>query len=172
MQIHITYRITLEDFVDAHRFHLEKRWERKSKLKVGRVFFAVSCLLIGVGNLFIMGPGYWISCSIVIGMALLLLALPKLQYVALRVIYLRDFDHGLRELVLSESGIEHRSEFITSLVSWPFYSYYCESGRHFLLYYSPNQFVIVPKSAFASEEECNDFRTVVAKMTRETVDKA
>lgn len=66
-------------------------------------------------------------------------------------------------LTLDESGLTFMLKSITSKIEWEFYNGVMENSYLFILLDRNGWYSIVPKRAFASEEEINVFRELIAR---------
>jgi hypothetical protein len=63
-------------------------------------------------------------------------------------------------------GIAFSTTGISSQVKWTTFRHHLESNTAFLLFLSPMSFYIVPKRAFASEEQLTQFRALLGGIGR------
>ena len=70
--------------------------------------------------------------------------------------------HGLKTVLIDETGIHWRWNWSSSDLEWKNYIRCLEAKNQFLLYPSPAHFNIVPKRAFTPEQMA-EFRTLIAQ---------
>jgi len=148
----IVCRYTIDDYIEAHRLHRKGKIWRQWDRAIGLLFLAITA---GSGLLIVMStPSHYRTALPLLGLAvfwaLLVFVYPRMrmQYIFKRSPYFNQessFD-------ISEEGILNESPNMRSQRNWNMFTRWAESGRLFMVYSSPVQFVLLPKRSFAAGE--------------------
>jgi hypothetical protein len=66
-------------------------------------------------------------------------------------------------LDFSEEGASFQTEHLNSKLDWSYYNKFLETDKFYLLFYGKAMFSIIPKRAFTSDEQQNQFRCILNK---------
>jgi hypothetical protein len=124
----------------------------------------VAGLLVAAGGYltWVAGPRWWALICFPLAVAewFDLLSLRPLQ-----IVYWFKRNPKFREtyhLRFDPAGIRFRTASIDSRITWAYYTRLLEDARLCLLVYGSRMYSVVPKRAFATPEELNRFRALVA----------
>lgn len=168
----VTLRYTFEkkDFI---AFYMFVNWESPEKKKSFRWYYlrqvAVNLFFIGVlfySNLFQYWNTYlYIYLGIVIGLVLLqgFSTKKKLESKAAKIAAdpANSSMFTEMEIQVSPAGIKVTGSSITSTYQWCAFTRKSENDTHFFLFTSAIQALILPKTAFSSQESLDEFRQLL-----------
>ncbi|MGE5657476.1 MAG: YcxB family protein [Actinomycetota bacterium] len=150
----LEYQLTLNDYVEASQAHLKSR---SILLWIGSILF----FLIGILSIIFNpaeGMGY---CFVVLGIFYIPLIKLINRYQLTR---LWKSQPSIREpisLEVNEERINFKSPAFESNVKWQVYTKFRETKKLFMLYQSHHLFNILPKRAFVSNEQLDQFRELL-----------
>jgi hypothetical protein len=158
----VSFRYSEVEYVHAMRAHYAKR------LSPRRDFVVIAaCLVIGVLALRYSELN-WLSL-LLLGSAFVLAAMLIAAFTVLpRLTFRREpkFRDEYR-LTFTSEGIHFRTENIDSNLKWDLYSRVLTTPKSWILYYGKDQFTVIPKRAFASDEEKARFNELLFLKVRE-----
>ena len=165
----LEYRLNLKDYQEANQTHFQKM-QRLSYIFCWAVsvVFSVIGLLIVVDSI-LLKTG--IGLNIINGCLFLALGIflnPALNLLQRYMIYKNwKSNPSIREpvnLEVSEEGINSQGATFQSAIKWQIFTKFLESKNLFILYQSNNLFNMIPKRAFSSDEQIEQFRDLLRTM--------
>lgn len=156
MSIQLRYHVTLKDFLAAHEVH----WKKE---KVG----THQALWLGISGL-IATPFIYLWLNETLGILLAAACFVHLLMPVLRRFRSRWMFNQSKKfnspfvVTYAEKDIRFQADGIDSVLAWNIYSSCVEGDAEFLLYMSRTEFTIVPKFAFASDEEMDAFKQMIS----------
>jgi hypothetical protein len=165
--IQARYQLTLADYQEAWQPHFAKRRGRLPLWIVAVFAFVMAVLMLARQDLF--GPLFsgWIS-GFFTTMGTLLLSASYLQRRNVATIWTGNpFLARPQTATATQDAFQLQTEYSHSHISWRGYTRWAETKNLFLLYLSEPTFHIVPKRAFANEEQLNDFRALLSNISRQ-----
>jgi hypothetical protein len=83
----------------------------------------------------------------------------------------READHVLGPVVydFSEEQIAAKGQLSESVMRWELFRNWAEGGGAFLLYQTPNTYVVIPKRVFKSDTDMAEFRGILRRKLAEPV---
>lgn len=155
MRFDIEYEITLGDF-------LEISW-RHRRSSISWIFAIAACALGVLSGLLLYMPAdpwpYRIAGGLAGFFLLILLVAPPLNC---RLAYRRNRRlFATRKISISEQGIVADSQLGHGETNWKSYQRFKETKHLFLLYQSRDMVVILPKRAFADQEDLEKVRALM-----------
>lgn len=174
----LEYRLTLKDYQEANQTHFQKM-RRLSYIFCWllSIFFGVIGLLSVIASILLLTG--MISdnnleepiSTLINGCVFLAVAIfvnPTLNLLQRYLIY-RNWksNPSIREPVnieVTEEGIDFEGATFKSAIKWQIYTNFLESKNLFMLYQSNNLFNMIPKRAFSSNEQINQFRDLIGRM--------
>jgi hypothetical protein len=157
--IQLQYQVTLDDYREAWRPHLQKRSGRVPSWLLSAIF-----LLLGLAMLFLF-PRDFISgmfCGVILVMGVLLLFVSMLQQRSVATIWNNNpFLAKHQAARVSAEGMSIWGEHSRIEISWGAYTHWSETPNLFLLHLSEVTFYTFPKRAFANADEVNQFRALL-----------
>ena len=155
-KISIKYNISLQEFMEAYESH----WKAHKMGTKSNVITSLVGMIIGVCFLF----NYFTLGVIIAISSLILLTTTLLR----NFLYKRSYENSPK--YSQECNATFTGEIIyvenaagKSELKWNIYKSYLESTRYILIYMGKNSFSIIPKSAFKSEEEIDNFKSMLNK---------
>ncbi len=159
----ITYRITPEEYGEAHRAHASSkalwRWRNRISLTIIIIFLAVSIAV----SIFDSEMRVMVRPAIILFSGLLVLLFLGRSNLLWRRQY-NKIDSLKREstVEIREDGITASTEAARSEIKWISFIRWYESKTLFLLYQQPSLFSIYPKRAF-EPGEVDEFRELLQR---------
>jgi hypothetical protein len=156
----LQFRLTRADLDAGLRLHHPGR---ASAMVVG-IVACVSLILLGV--VLLLAPATpavqadlrkWGTVSSWLGVALLAMMLSQ-AWTLRRALSRRAAAEELTHIRVEAEGLQAEARGARSTIEWSRVCRFVEGRRHFLLYRTPEQYFIFPKSAFASPDEIGSFR--------------
>jgi len=166
----ISYRITLEDFIDAQKLHRSKSPKAfvRAVVLIGKMLVGVSVLVLIVLAAVARDRKLWSDLApLIILLALWSLALLVWVPFNWRRCYAKD--RRLQQEFtadLSEDGVHLQSLDFDANLKWSLYLRLLESDRVFLLYQTNRMFNLLPKAAFG-QGEIEEFRQLARRKLSE-----
>ena len=120
-----------------------------------------------LGLVFFVYADHWLGIFLIafsVFLLLLQLVIPPLVFA--RVYRRNSRLFGMRTITLSDTGIVSDHQLGHTESAWNMYEKFCETPRLFLLYQSADIIGIVPKRAFASAADLQQFRALIASKVR------
>ncbi len=157
--MHLEYRLTFNDFLEANQAHL------KSHRFLYLVLWVVSSLMVVAGLVSILIGNIWDSCySIILGICIF----PSFNLLQ-RYCLARTWKSqpSIREPItfeVTEEGLTVSSPYFQSNVKWQIYTGFLETKNLFMVYQSKQLYNLFPKRAFYSDEQINEFRELLRTM--------
>jgi hypothetical protein len=150
----LEYQLTLNDYLEASQGQLKSR---------SFLLWIFSILFFFMGLLFIMSnPADWTNyCFFVVGIFYIPLIKLNQRYQLTRI---WKSQPSIREPItceFNEEGIIFKTSSVESNVKWQFYIKFLETKKLFMLYQSHHLFNILPKRAFMSNEQLDQFRELL-----------
>jgi hypothetical protein len=128
------------------------------------------CVGVGglmLGSIFFVYADHWLGIFLIaLSVFLLLLQLVIPSLVFARVYRRNSRMFGMRIITVSDTGIVSDHQLGHTESAWNMYEKCCETPRLFLLYQSSDIIGIVPKRAFASPADLQQFRALIASNIR------
>ena len=159
--IEIRYSLTLPEFMRACSAH----WRAQRQGSVFQMGAGLVGIAAGIAALDFV---QWLAIALIIVGALMLLI------VWMRwLLWRRAFRESRKYtedifVVASHDGLHVESAEGTSDLKWGFYSKYLDTREFVLLYMTRHSFSVIPKSAFASEQEAKRFVELVESHLEKT----
>lgn len=160
MKLQLTY--TLDDYEEAHRLHRSasfwNRWRMRIVLFLGVLFMAIGTLIFVTA-----GKEAWRGLFPFVGGGMFVFAVTMLPAFMQRREFNRNplFRHSSL-FDFSEEGIRVESPISRSELRWDAVQRWLENEQMFLLYFSPRQFLMLPKGVFNFGEE-DEFRQLLRR---------
>ena len=154
--IEIHYTLSLQQFMQACSYHWNATWQG-NRLQFGAGLLG---LVVGVLSLEILSVDWLAIALIIVSIAIWGVAI--LRWFVSRYMYraAKKYTENITA-IFSHDGIHVESAEGTSDLRWTFYSKYRDTPNYVLLYVTWQQFSIIPKSAFADENELKRFVDLV-----------
>jgi YcxB-like protein len=162
----LEYQLTLSDLRAGLRLHKPGR-------SASRVVGILACLaLIGLGAVLFLVQGTpdviadvrrWASVSLWVGVALLLVLLTQ-EWTLQRFLRRRAAAEEPIHVAVGENGLQAEARGTKATIEWERICRFRESGDHFLLYHSPDQYFILPKRAFGADQDVAAFRAMAQRV--------
>ncbi|MEG4009861.1 YcxB family protein [Microcoleus sp. Pol11C1] len=150
----LEYQLTLNDYLEASQGHLKSQsfllW-----------IFSILFFLIGLLCI-IINPADWTGYCLFVG-GIFYIPLIKLNQ-RYQLARLWKSQPNLREpttLEFNEEGIIYKTFSVESNIKWQLYTKFRETKKLFMLYQFPHVFNILPKRAFMSNEQLDQFRELL-----------
>jgi len=116
-----------------------------------------------LGLVFFFYTDHWLGLFLMIAFAFLLLVQLIVPSLAFARVYRRNSRlFGMRTVTLSDAGIVSDHQMGHTESAWNMYEKFRETQNLFLLYQSADIIGIVPKRAFASPADLEQFRSLIA----------
>lgn len=146
--IRLNFQYSLDEFIDAYRLHYSHLRRMKTSILI-----AVGMLLSGVGLCIFLGYSFLKSVPIYLSVILVTVLLAEF-FLTPSKNFTRD--PRLKEehlLIFSGDLITFRFGGKTVGLSWKQYSRFVENPQFFLLYYSDESFLIIPRRVLNGQNE-------------------
>lgn len=157
-EIILQFRYSETEYVEAAKFYIHKRFHTKFSMAVALIVFSIGLAWRASGGDVVFGAVF-----IVLGAILFLLncytyfTLPQRWY---------KVNPLLREeyyLQFSDEGIVFRTKDAESTLKWGFYKDVWETDQFYFLLYGKDAFSLIPKRAFAEQEQERAFKRMLHK---------
>lgn len=160
--VHLSFRYTEKEYLDAIRFYF---WHSKELL----ARLIVSCVLFSIGLLLIYA---WLEFVIPVWATIILMFIAGVGFFHGYVIDLpRGYFRGdpkFREeynLTFTDDGIEFKTQNISSSIGWSLYTRVIENDSFYILVYGKNihSLSIIPKRVFRDSQQERTFREMLRR---------
>ena len=154
--MNLEYRITFNDFLEAHQAHLKSQ----RFLYLFLWFISISVVVVGVAGLLI--GRIWDFCFLVISSICINPSFNVLQYYCLARTW--KSQPSIREpitLEVAKEGLTMSSSSFQSNLKWQIYTHFIETKNLFMVYQSKQIFNVFPKRAFSNDEQIHEFRELL-----------
>lgn len=156
--VHLSFRYSEQDFVQAMRAHFASRLRLKLDLAVA----AVAALL----GLYVWQSMHlpWYGIPLFALSALLVLLLVAAFGVIPGLIFRREAKfRDQYSLTFSSDGIHFRTAHIDSQLKWSIYTRALVDAHSFILYYGSRSLTVIPKRVFESAEQLATFERLISE---------
>ena len=168
----IQYQSTLEDLLAFNRYHIEHSPSLRRYHWYVRIGASVLCVVVGLIMFYALEHSFRISpilYAVAIGMGVCaFFVLPPMIWSSTKKRIVRMFQEGQNKgmaapttLSIDESGIEANNGLGTSKLLWTAIERLAVTDEYAFLYVSAMNAVVVPKRAFASDAQRQEFVQLV-----------
>jgi len=158
--VQLKYEITFPEY-------REMAWLRHRSSIRWIIGICLGIMGLGLGVVFYFYADHWLGIFLIalsIFLLLLQLVIPSLVFA--RVYRRNNRMFGMRTVTISDTGIVSDHQLGHSESAWNMYEKFHETPRLFLLYQSADIIGILPKRAFASPADLQQFRALIASRLR------
>jgi len=154
----INFYLQWEEYFAAQEFFRRSRQRLSASLVVGVLLIILGTILYFLGHL------VFFAADVLIAGLILIFAAPLLRRWASKNKWQREpFYHSEHEVAFGDEGVYFRMGQTESNLDWKYYQDWMESPEGFLLVYGNDSFNLLPKRAFANEDQINEFRALAEK---------
>ena len=160
----IEYRLTLKDYQEANQTHYEslRFWYFLNWI------FSILLILLGILSILLLSQKIGVLVSFLLGCFWLFMGVFVNPYLNLyqRYFVSRTWKsyQALKEAMnvdITQEGLNIKGESFECTSKWKIYTKFMETPKLFMLYQSKNLFNLIPKRAFNSDEEIEEFRELL-----------
>ncbi len=156
--LHLSFRYSESEYVQAIRSHFANRLRLKSDIAVILGLAIIAAYFWNTGGMQtfvgVAGMGSLVLSAMLVGVF----------FVAPRRMFRRNPKlHDEYSLTFSDVGIRFHTAHIDSQLAWTLYTHVVVNANSYLLYYGESQFSVIPKRLLQSAEEQQQFEQFLAR---------
>jgi hypothetical protein len=165
--MNLEYRLTLQDYLEANQAHIKSQ---KLLYFTYWSFAALAILLLALNVTVFFLSGGWSPFDLIFTCLIIAFAIyfnPELligQRYALKKVW--QSQPSIREpmtLEITEEALTFHSPMFQAVNYWKAYPNFVETKNLFILYLSKQSFNLIPKRAFSSTEQIQEFRELLPR---------